>query len=145
MRKKLFTAFCLSLVITASFGQYISTPPSPGFGELMSTFANAVPSSQYTDEFKKGKNSFDEKAKTANDVSSASELLVKLGSGIKYKTFNPSWGQLNYQWYSDVRNAKSMNQLAGYLKTQSANIDPKFLGPDWEKIKTTWLKSLDGL
>ena len=122
-----------------------SATAKTGLGTLISQFAGQVNSSALTDEFNKAKTTFQSQAKStaATDVKANSSLLQKLESGLKSTAFTEGWAKIKDKWLSNVKTAATTKQLAGYLKTLTQNVDPKFLGKNWETFKPTFNMALD--
>ena len=122
-----------------------ATTAKSGIGTLVSQFAGQVNPSALTDEFNKGKAAFQSSAKSTSstDVKANSSLLQKLEGGLKSSSFTAGWAKIKDKWLGNVKTAATTKQLAGYLKTLTENVDPKFLGANWEKIKPTFNAALD--
>ena len=122
-----------------------SATAKTGLGTLVSQFAGQVSPSALTDEFNKAKTTFQSQAKAtaATDIKANSSLLQKLESGLKSTAFTSGWAKIKDKWLNNVKTAATTKQLAGYLKTLTENVDPKFLGANWEKFKPTFNMALD--
>ncbi len=121
------------------------TTAKPALGSLISQFSGQISPTALTDDFNKNKSSFETQAKStpATDVKANAGLLQKLQGGLKSTAFTSGWAAIKDKWQAGVKGATSTKQLAGYAKTLTENVNPKFLGSNWEKIKPTLTSALD--
>jgi hypothetical protein len=127
----------------AEIAEKAQSQPRQSFGSLLSMFSGQVSPGGYTDAFSKDKSDFQTKAKSSVDAKANSGLLQNLEAGIKSSSFKSAWAGIKDKWLANVKAATTNQQLAGYLKTLSENVDPKLLGSTWGKVSSTFDSSLD--
>jgi hypothetical protein len=168
MKAKICSLFVLVVIASHLFAQTPAAPPaqqtSPApkppanmavahsmsassVGSVISQLANNLQPSAFTDDWGKAKESWMKSVSALKpmDVAGGASAISTLVNNLKPATLTSEFSKSKEDFMVNVKNAKTVSDIASLLKSLSAGINPSAFTADWSKNKATWMQNVNSL